>query len=166
VSCLFHGLRFTDYKFCNAEASFSEREQQVKAPVNFMRSLAVGFIIMAFCGCGGNKSLTTNRAPLQAVSLDESPQPVGGLPALIAAIRYPEEAAKKNLEGVATVAVLVDATGRVEETRIAKTSGHGVLDDEALIAVARVRWQAGRKDGQAVSSWTTVPVEFKAESDY
>ena len=131
-----------------------------------MRGLSFTFIFLFFAGCAGNKSSRTNRAPLQAESLDESPQPAGGLPALIAAIRYPEEAAKKNLEGVATVAVLVDAAGRVEETRIAKTSGHGFLDDEALIAVARVRWLAGRKDGQAVSSWTTVPVEFKAESEY
>lgn len=138
----------------------------MKASLNFLRALGFGLIVLVFCGCAGNKSLRTNHTPLQAENLDESPQPVGGLSALIAAIRYPEEAAKKNLEGVATVSVLVDANGRVEETRIAKTSGHAVLDDEALIAVARVRWQAGRKDGQAVSSWTTVPVEFKVESDY
>ena len=138
----------------------------MKASVNFIRGLSFVLIGFVFCGCaifGGKKSSRMNDAPLQAESLDESPQPVGGLHALIAAIRYPEEAAKKNLEGVATVAVLVDATGRVEETRIAKTSGYGVLDDEALIAVARVRWLVGRKNGQAVSSWTTVPVEFKAE---
>ena len=135
----------------------------MKASLKFMRGLGFGLIVFVFYGCAGSKPSRTDRTPLQAESLDESPQPVGGLPALIAAIRYPEEAAKKNLEGVATVAVLVDAAGRVEETRIAKTSGHGVLDDEALIAVARVRWQAGRKDGQAVSSWTTVPVEFRVE---
>lgn len=91
------------------------------------------------------------------------PQPLGGLQAVIAAIRYPEEALKKNWEGVVMVAVLVDAQGRVEETRIAKSSGYGALDDEALIAVARVRWQAGRKDGKPISSWTTVPVEFRVE---
>ena len=135
----------------------------MRASVNFMRGLSFTFIILFLAGCAGNKSSSKHSAPLQAENLDESPQPVGGLSALIAAIRYPEEAAKKNLEGVATVSVLVDATGRVEETRIAKTSGHAVLDDEAIIAVARVRWQAGRKDGQTVSSWTTVPVEFKAE---
>lgn len=125
-------------------------------------------IVFLGSGCtfsGKNNSARTkeDNGLVPAKHLDETPQPVGGLHAVIAAIRYPEEATKKHWEGVAVVEVLVDAAGRVEETRIAKSSGYGVLDDEALITVARVRWQAGRKDGRAVNSWTTVPVEFRAE---
>jgi len=95
--------------------------------------------------------------------LDALPQPVGGMEAVIAAVRYPDEALKKSIEGVVTVAVLVDASGRVEETRVTQSSGYPPLDDEALIAVARVRWLAGRKDGKPIPAWTTVPVEFRVE---
>jgi len=51
----------------------------------------------------------------------------------------------------------------VNETRIAKSSGYAELDDEALIAVARVRWYAAQKKGKPISAWTTVPVEFRVE---
>ena len=137
---------------------------------NYPSLLAVLIVIFLFgCAASGRKksaesaNASQNGVPQQVEDLDVVPQPVGGLQAVIAAIDYPEDALKKNWEGVVMVAVLVDAAGRVNETRIAKSSGHAELDDEALIAVARVRWQAGRKDGKPVTTWTTVPVEFRVE---
>jgi TonB family protein len=127
----------------------------------------LALVVFAFMGCavfGGKKSAGPEAGvALPAEKLDEAPQPIGGLQAVMAAIRYPEDAEKKNLEGVVMVSVLVDSYGRVEETRIAKSSGHPTLDDEALITVARVRWQPGVKDGKAINSWVTVPVEFHVE---
>jgi protein TonB len=125
-------------------------------------------VAFVFFGCavfGGKKSTkpAEEAVALPAEKLDEAPQPIGGLQAVMAAIRYPEDAEKKNIEGVVMVSVLVDSLGRVEETRIAKTSGHGTLDDQALVTVARVRWQPGVKNGKPVNSWTTVPVEFRVE---
>lgn len=142
----------------------------MKERLNRQLSLSVAFLLLLFFGCAifGGKKLTestdaTADTPTPVEDLKALPQPVGGLHAVIAALRYPEEALKKNWEGVVMVAVLVDAAGRVNETRIAKSSGYAVLDDEALITVARVRWEAGRKNGKPVTTWTTVPVEFRVD---
>jgi TonB family protein len=120
------------------------------------------------CASSGNNRTANDIDPLspedwKSANLENPPQPVGGLQAIFAAIRYPEDALKKRWEGVAMVQVLVDAAGRVNETRIAKSSGYAELDDEALIAVARVRWHAAQKKGKPISAWTTVPVEFRVE---
>ncbi len=128
-------------------------------------TLALLFTLLLGCASSGGKRTTDGaQQPLDgSVNQENTPQPVGGLQAIIAAIRYPEDALKKRREGVTMVQALVDAAGRVNETRIAKSSGYAELDDEALIAVARVRWHAAQKKGKPISAWTTVPVEFRVE---
>jgi protein TonB len=55
------------------------------------------------------------------------------------AVRYPEAACQERLEGVALVAFIVAADGRIMSRRITKSSGHAVLDREALQAIDRVK---------------------------
>ncbi len=74
---------------------------------------------------------------------------------------YPAAALKRGLEGLVTLAVLVAADGSVEQIRVQRSSGHRVLDREALRHVREHwRFQPAWRDGQAVSAWASVPVEF------
>lgn len=50
---------------------------------------------------------------------------------------YPARASDRRLEGEAVVTLTLDQRGRLRGVRLAKTSGHGVLDDAALAAVRR-----------------------------
>lgn len=50
--------------------------------------------------------------------------------------RYPRAAARRNIAGAAGVSITIDRQGRLAGARLSKSSGHAVLDEEAL-AVAR-----------------------------
>ncbi|MFW6086128.1 MAG: energy transducer TonB family protein [Myxococcota bacterium] len=51
---------------------------------------------------------------------------------------YPLSARRRRLEGVAKVAIHVDAEGRITNVTVEKSSGHGTLDEAALAAIRRL----------------------------
>lgn len=52
--------------------------------------------------------------------------------------KYPRTAQMRHQEGVVTVFFVVDRSGKVVSSRIAKTSGHSLLDEEVLALLKRV----------------------------
>ncbi|MFW6050747.1 MAG: energy transducer TonB family protein [Myxococcota bacterium] len=51
---------------------------------------------------------------------------------------YPLAARRRNLQGVAKVAIFVDAEGRITRVTLEKSSGHGLLDEAAVAAITRL----------------------------
>jgi protein TonB len=93
--------------------------------------------------------------------VDTSPEPIGGLAAVQASLREPEEVWKENKEGWVIVEATINTNGRVLETKIAKSSGYVGMDSEAMLAVARVAWKPARKRGLPVIAKVHVPVVFE-----
>lgn len=73
---------------------------------------------------------------------------------------YPRLARKLGHEGVVQLEALVSVTGRVDDLRIAASSGHESLDAAALEAVRSWRFSAGQRNGQPVAMRVRVPVRF------
>jgi protein TonB len=74
--------------------------------------------------------------------------------------RYPADARQRGLEGVVVLSVLVRSDGRVEEARVAASSGAAVLDEVALEAVRKWTFVPARQGGRPVESVVEVPVKF------
>lgn len=75
---------------------------------------------------------------------------------------YPRPAIQRSLEGTVLLRVLVDVDGRPLEVGIERSSGHAVLDREALRHVQRSwTFRPAMKDGQAVQAIGIVPIEFR-----
>jgi len=74
--------------------------------------------------------------------------------------RYPADARQQGLEGVVVLSVLVRSDGRVEEARVAASSGTAVLDEVALNAVRKWTFVPARQGGRPVESVVEVPVKF------
>jgi periplasmic protein TonB len=51
--------------------------------------------------------------------------------------RYPRAAEQRRIEGEATLELVLDASGDVRESRIVRSSGHRILDDEVTRMVER-----------------------------
>jgi TonB family protein len=66
---------------------------------------------------------------------------------------YPALARRLKLEGEVWLSVHVAADGRVLEARIARSSGHRVLDATAVESVEKWRFEPATLDGQPVADW-------------
>ena len=74
---------------------------------------------------------------------------------------YPRMARRRGYEGTVLMEVMVSREGRVEEVRLLESSGHGVLDREAMSAVKGWVFEPARRGEEKVDMWVKVPVRFK-----
>ncbi len=77
---------------------------------------------------------------------------------------YPRLAIQRRLEGVVLLRVLVGTDGRPLEVSIEQSSGHALLDREALRHVQR-HWtfRPALRDGEAVQAVGIVPIDFRLD---
>lgn len=76
--------------------------------------------------------------------------------------RYPRSAIRKRLEGRVVVTVTVAPSGKVSGCRISKSSGHAILDQSALSAAKKHRFQPAKNGlGQSVSVKKLMPFHFQ-----
>jgi TonB family protein len=74
--------------------------------------------------------------------------------------RYPLMAMLLGAQGEALVKVLVSPDGRALQVELDTTSRWGLLDLAAMDAVEHARFHPELVGGQAVESWTLVPIDF------
>ena len=77
--------------------------------------------------------------------------------------RYPESARRQGVEGTVLLKVRVTEQGRVEVVQLERSTGHQDLDQAAIEAVRRWRFEPARRGNQATAVWALIPVTFKLE---
>lgn len=77
--------------------------------------------------------------------------------------RYPESARRQGVEGTAMLKMRITAQGHVEEAQVERSAGHPDLDQAAVEAVRRWRFEPARRGGEAVAIWVVLPVEFRLQ---
>jgi protein TonB len=79
------------------------------------------------------------------------------------AVKYPEDAVKKGIQGKVYVTFVVAKDGTIADAKIAR----GVepsIDAEALRVINSLpEWKPGKQRGQAVNVSYTVPINFKLQ---
>jgi protein TonB len=90
--------------------------------------------------------------------IDQKPTPVfQGAPL------YPSEMRGKKVDGVVTLIFVVDATGKVSNPHVEKSS-HTAFEKPALDAVRQWKFEPGIKAGQRVACRLRVPIRFQQSS--
>jgi protein TonB len=74
---------------------------------------------------------------------------------------YPASARRLGVQGTTLLSVFVTADGRVGEVQVRQSAGHRDLDQAAVEAVRRWRFEPARRGTEAVAVWVTLPVEFR-----
>ena len=74
--------------------------------------------------------------------------------------RYPDSARRRGVEGTVIIKAYVTDQGRVEQVQIEQSAGHADLDEAAVDAVGRWRFQPARRGRQAIAMWVSIPVRF------
>lgn len=77
--------------------------------------------------------------------------------------KYPTLARRRGWEGTVQLSVLVLEDGRVGNISVAKSSGHPLLDEAALKAVAQYHFIPGQQGAETVSMRVQVPVHFRLQ---
>lgn len=78
--------------------------------------------------------------------------------------RYPASARRQAQSGVATLAFIIASDGRIGDVRVAKSSGHSVLDQAAIQALGRLGRFRPIPKSLGRSSWSLqVPIRFDLE---
>jgi len=78
-------------------------------------------------------------------------------------VEYPRLSKRLGETGVVMLRVFIDEAGRVREAQVSRTSGHPRLDDAAIAAVQKARFKPPSENGQALSGYAQVPVDFQLE---
>jgi len=78
----------------------------------------------------------------------------------IPAPEYPLNARTTGIEGEVIVETLVDRDGTVAYVAILKTSGYDALDNAALEAASKARFEPATHSGRPVPTWISIPFSF------
>lgn len=105
-----------------------------------------------------------DAAEIGPLEMRMAPRPAPAAYRYTPAPRYPMLAREQGLEGVVLLSVLVRPDGRVEEARVASSSGAHVLDEAALSAVRTWLFTPATRGGRPVESIVEVPVKFALRS--
>jgi periplasmic protein TonB len=74
--------------------------------------------------------------------------------------RYPDSARRRGVEGTVIIKAYVTEQGRVEQVQVERSAGHTDLDQAAVEAVGRWRFEPARRGRQPVAMWVSIPVKF------
>lgn len=75
---------------------------------------------------------------------------------------YPPVAKEKQLEGIVYVKFIIDKTGKITDIELTKSSGHTILDEEAIRVVKSLpNWEPGKQRGQKVNVNYVLPISFE-----
>lgn len=102
-------------------------------------------------GVGDGQGENSGRGvPVTPPRLVSAPQP-----------KYPSSARNAGVEGIVGVKMLVNTDGKVEEAFVVRSSGNGALDEAAVAAVYKWRFNAAKdKFGQKARCYVTQGIRF------
>jgi len=77
---------------------------------------------------------------------------------------YPAAAARQGWQGTVLLRVRVLSNGRVDAVELQKSSGHKLLDEEAMSTVRGWQFTPSKRGDTPIDGWATVPIEFKLDT--
>ncbi len=105
--------------------------------------------------------LDNDLPDIRFIPYDEAPTPVGGYAALLSKLVYPEMARRAGIEGTVLLRIFVSRKGLVEEIVVEKGVPDTGLNEAAVKAVKRARFNPAKQRDRAVGVWMFIPITFK-----
>lgn len=96
------------------------------------------------------------------IAVEEMPEPIGGIKAIMENVSYPKEAKENNIQGKVYVLAYINEEGIVEKTKIIQ-SVNTLLDNAASDAVKKVKFTSAKQDGKTVKVEVAIPIVFKLD---
>jgi TonB family protein len=132
-----------------------------------VRAVALPAAIQASMSSGLPPATPTVRASRTGGASDAAREDSTSLPAIeeyTTPPLYSDEARRRGVEGIVTIAFRVDERGQVAGARVVNGLGGG-LDQNALVALRQWRFRPGRRNGTPAAMDAEVDVEFSLRSE-
>jgi len=85
---------------------------------------------------------------------------------LIENTQYPIEAKEEGLHGQVLLGFIVEPDGKITNIEVRESSGHTILDEEAIRVVKLMpKWNPGKVRGRAVRVQFQIPITFTLKND-
>lgn len=137
------------------EPQLADAPQQIPLSADLEVAMGSGGGLVGF---GDIRALTGAEAVatdvFDASDLEKRPEPVSQT-----APAYPAELRKARVEGTVALVCIISEDGRVEDLRV-ENSSRPEFEKPALEAVRKWKFRPGQKDGQAVRTFTRIPLRF------
>ena len=112
---------------------------------------------------------TSNQDKKVYKSVEQMPQFPGGeyelMKYLQGVIKYPENAAKNNIQGRVIAQFVIDENGEIGEIKVLRSVDEEVDAEAVRVIKSLPKFIPGRQDGKAVAVWYTLPITFKLQGD-
>ena len=127
------------------------------------------FIVIACSTTKETKSYSIPSSPSSAIDtlsvfktdqVDKSPELKSSYLELLSIIQYPAEARRVGATGKVIVKLVVTPSGEGISHYI-ESSPHPSLSKESIRIANKATFKPGMKNGKAVYSWFTLPIEFQ-----
>ncbi len=118
----------------------------------------------AFADWDAPPPLLTGHSTVRFIPYDEPPIPVGGFEAILKNLVYPEIAVAAGIEGTVVVQAFVDKTGRVTVTEILEGIPQTGMNEAAIAAIRKTRFNPAKQRDVALGVWLAIPITFQLTS--
>jgi len=95
------------------------------------------------------------------IPYDDPPVPIGGYAAIQRNIIYPEIAQEAGIDGTVVIQAFVDRKGNVTDTVVLKGIANTGLDEAAMDAIRKTKFQPAKQRDRPVGVWISIPVNFR-----
>ena len=102
----------------------------------------------------------TGNEALYLPVADVMPEPVGGLPAIVKRVVYPDAARRAGVEGKVFIIAYINESGDVDDVKVVKGLQSG-CDEAAVNAVKASKFSPAKQGGAAVKVQLSIPIVFK-----
>ncbi len=116
--------------------------------------------VFLFILTGGTINSTPASGDEYLAFAEKMPEPIGGLKAIYAKIKYPEIAQKAGIQGKVYVLAFIDENGNVNDVKVMKGIGGG-CDEAASTAVKSSKFSPGTNKGKPVKVKLSLVINFK-----
>jgi periplasmic protein TonB len=76
-------------------------------------------------------------------------------------IKYPDEARKKNIQGVVYISFIIEKNGTVSTVAVLRSSDTSLSNEAKRVVSTMPKWTQGKQNGEPVRVQEVLPVHFK-----
>ena len=132
-------------------------------PYSYSHIFLIGFSILLFSCSTTDKAKPAPEVTKENLKVvtETTPAIIGGLEALYQQLTYPSNSSKQTLNITLEANILVNTDGNVKQVSFDQDK-YPNYKEAAREAIYAVRFVPGKRNGEAVDMFITIPIEFNA----